>query len=56
VSEVWLVRKPTDNGIVHSLELYDAEGQTVALLFCKRKDGEPESEVWRALLGPLTRI
>jgi putative hemin transport protein len=56
VSEAWLVRKPTDTGMVHSLELYAADGQTVALLFCKRKEGEPESEAWRELLSKLVRV
>jgi putative hemin transport protein len=56
VSEVWLVKKPTTTGMVHSLELYAADGQTVALLFCKRKEGESESEAWRGLLSRLIRV
>lgn len=50
----YVVRKPTSDGPVTSLELYDAAGETLALLFGKRSFGSPESEAWRALLAPLS--
>jgi len=49
----WVVRKPTSEGIVSSLELYDAAGEPVVLVFSKRKHGQAESETWRALLERL---
>jgi putative hemin transport protein len=49
----FIVRKPTSDGIVTSLELYDQNGETLALLFSKRSFGTPESDAWRALLAPL---
>jgi len=53
IAESWIVRKPTTDGDVTSLELFDAEGETIALLFGKRKPGVPESSAWRELLARL---
>ena len=53
IHEAWIVRKPTADGIVTSLELFDAAGATIALLFGERKPGRPEDPAWRALTGTL---
>ncbi len=50
VDTAWVVRKPTADGVVTSLELFDADGGTIAMLFGKRKPGMPELEAWRALI------
>ncbi|XWW44962.1 hemin-degrading factor [Fibrella sp. USSR17] len=50
VDQVWLTRKPTADGIVTALELFDKDGQNVALLFGERKPGKPELESWRAVV------
>ncbi len=50
IARAWVVKKPTDDGIVTSLELFNAAGDNVALFFGKRKPGIPESEHWRALI------
>lgn len=52
----WVVRKPTSEGIVSSLELYDAAGEPVILVFSKRKHGQAESEQWRTLLEQLPSL
>ncbi len=49
VAEAWLVRKPTADGVITSLEFYDAAGEQIALFVGKRKDNQPESPVWRSL-------
>jgi putative hemin transport protein len=49
VTEAWLVRKPTEHGIITSLEFYDATGEQVALFVGKRKGDQPESPAWRSL-------
>lgn len=49
IDSAWVVRKPTDDGTVTSLELLDAAGEVVALIFGRRKPGIPEQERWRAL-------
>jgi putative hemin transport protein len=51
IAEAWVVRKPTDDGVVSSLELFDAAGGTIAMLFGRRKPGQPEDSQWRALLA-----
>jgi putative hemin transport protein len=53
VNSVWLVRKPTTDGIVTSVELYDASGENIGLFFGKRKPGEVEDPNWQALVAQL---
>lgn len=43
----WVVTKPTSDGAVTSLELFDRKGQTIAMLFGARKPGQPELSAWR---------
>jgi putative hemin transport protein len=50
ITEIWLVKKPTTDGLVHSIEAYDKDGNTIVQFFGKRKPGIPESEGWRHLL------
>jgi len=56
VRDVWVVRKPTSDGIVTSLELFDAADDTIALMFGARKPGRPEDENWRALIATLPPV
>ena len=53
ITTAWVVYKPTDDGGVTSLELFDADGETIATLFGKRKPGQPEDEAWRSLVASL---
>ncbi|CAG9238624.1 Hemin transport protein HmuS [Paraburkholderia tropica] len=53
VASAWLVRKPTVDGIVTSVELFDAQGENIAMLFGARKPGAPELASWRDLAGAL---
>ena len=53
VASAWVVRKPTVDGLVTSLELFDADGETIAMLFGERKPGRPELGEWRRLVGRL---
>ncbi|WP_080239707.1 hemin-degrading factor [Spirosoma rigui] len=50
VDQVWLTRKPTADGVVTALELFDRNGQNVALVFGERKPGKPELAGWRAVI------
>jgi len=56
VVEAWLTRKPTVDGTVTSLELFDKNGKDIALIFGKRKPGIPELESWRKLAESLPRL
>lgn len=49
IAESWMVRKPSPDGQVTSLELYDAEGRQIVQFFGKRKPGSPELVQWREL-------
>ncbi|MCI5080953.1 MAG: hemin-degrading factor [Saprospiraceae bacterium] len=50
VCESWIVRKPTEDGVVTSLELFDQDGQLIVYFFGARKPGIPELESWRKVL------
>ncbi len=49
IAELWLVRKPTTEGIVTSIEAYDANGDIVIQLYGPRRPGLPERRAWREL-------
>ena len=53
VAQSWVVQKPTADGIVTSLELFDAQDNNILLLFGKRKPGIPEQASWRELVAGL---
>ncbi len=55
IANAWVVKKPTRNGQVTSLELFDPNGENISLFFSKRIDNEPEKEDWRELLGSLSK-
>lgn len=56
VASAWVVKKPTKDGIVTSLELYDASGENLVLFFGKRKPGEPEDPAWQAIAAELPSL
>ena len=53
VAQAWLVRKPTTDGIVTSVELFNDSGEAIAMFFGERKPGTPELSAWRALVDEL---
>lgn len=55
LGESWLVRKPTRDGEVRSVEILDREGRLVLQFFGSRKPGQPERADWRELLDELPR-
>lgn len=56
VASAWLVRKPTTDGTVTALEIFDADGENIALFFGKRKPGIPESNEWREFAESLPAL
>ena len=54
IAQAWMVKKPTSDGLVHSLELFDAAGDTIAMFFGERKPGQAERCDWRNLLASLS--
>lgn len=53
IAQVWRVSKPTERGLIHSLELYDANGQILALLFGSEKGDSTNIVTWKELLFAL---
>lgn len=53
ISKAWVVRKPTIDGDITSLEIFDADNQQIAFMFGARKPGDPELTAWRALIAAL---
>ena len=53
VAQSYVVRKPTVDGVVTSLELYDAEGQSIVTFFGDRHAGHAENPDWRELVESL---
>lgn len=56
IDDVWVVKKHTEDGIVTSLELFDADGQHILYCFGKRKPGIPELESWRDIVADLPAL
>lgn len=50
VASAWVVRKPSVNGEIHSLEIYDAAGALACQIFGHRKAGGTELAAWRRLV------
>ncbi|EMY68118.1 hemin-degrading factor [Leptospira vanthielii] len=49
IESVWLVDKPTKDGLVTSVEVFDNEGNLILQMFGKRKPGIPQSDLWYQL-------
>ena len=56
IEDAWIVRKPTVDGEVTSLELFDADKRNLVMFFGERKPGQPEIEAWRELLAALPGV
>ena len=53
IASVWVVRKRSREEWITSLEMYDAAGNNVVLLYGKRQPDQPEPEGWRAVVESL---
>lgn len=56
IHNCYVVRKPTEDGQVTSLELFDANGELIVYFFGKRKPGQSEMNEWRELLEGLPSL
>lgn len=50
IERVWIVRKPTVDGIVTSVEFFDHSGEAIVMFFGERKPGNAELASWRDLV------
>jgi putative hemin transport protein len=55
VARVFTVRKPTDDGVVTSIEAFDSRDRNILLMFGERKPGKPELEQWRTLVAGIEK-
>lgn len=56
IGNVWIVEKPTADGVVTSVEAFDTHGELMAMFFGARKPGVPERQGWRELVRSLPRL
>ena len=56
VHSAWVVQKPTTEGLVTSVELFDREKNMIAQFFGLRKPGIPEREEWREVVKNLRAL
>ena len=55
IASAWVVKKPTVDGLVTSVELFDANGDTIAMFFGERKPGMHELCEWRNVVERVVR-
>lgn len=53
IDQVWIVQKPTSDGVVTSVEVFNHCGELAAMFFGARKPGKPEQTAWRELVEEL---
>lgn len=56
IAAAYVVKKPTADGTVTSVEFFNRDGKDVALFFGRRKPGIPEMQKWRELVAELEKI
>lgn len=56
IDSAWVIRRPTSDGQVTSLEAFDAQGNSIVQFFGERHEGNAERADWRALLDELTAV
>ncbi len=56
IGQTWVTRKPTDDGIVTSLEVFDKEERLIIQFFGKRKPGIKELQSWRNIIEALPSL
>lgn len=53
IAQTWIVRKPTEDGDVTAIEVFNEMGEIIVQFFGKRKPGVPELQGWRDLVATL---
>ncbi len=50
IAETWVVKKPTEDGDVTAVEVFNKDGEFIVQFFGKRKPGIPELQEWKDLV------
>lgn len=53
IKTAWVVRKPTSDGIITSIECFDEEGNSLITLFGERVQHQPEVSQWREIVASI---
>lgn len=53
IKECWLVKKPTADGDINSIEVFNFNEELICTFFGKRKPGIPEDSNWRKIINEL---
>lgn len=53
IAQTYIVRKPTDDGVVTAVEVFNEKGDIIVQFFGKRKPGIAELEGWREIVAGL---
>ncbi|WP_068597985.1 hemin-degrading factor [Vaginella massiliensis] len=53
IESAWIVRKPTEDGVVTSIEAFNKKGELIVQFFGQRKPGIPELEDWQQTVAEL---
>jgi putative hemin transport protein len=53
IAQTWVVRKPTEDGEVTAIEVFNEMGEIIVQFFGKRKPGNPELQEWRDIVAAL---
>jgi len=55
IAHSYIVKKPSEDGTITALEIYDEQGEMIIQFFGKRKPGIPELEEWRTLVQDIAQ-
>lgn len=56
ITHSYVVKKPSEDGTITSIEIFDDKGEMIVQFFGKRKPGIPELTTWRQLVQDLTQF
>ncbi|MDF2366689.1 ChuX/HutX family heme-like substrate-binding protein [Sneathiella sp.] len=55
ISHSWVTKKPSVDGLITAVEIFDTNNELIATFFGKRKPGVPELTEWREIVDSLPR-
>jgi putative hemin transport protein len=53
IERSWVTKKPTEDGTVTALEIFDENSELIVTFFGKRKPGIPELKLWREIIDEI---
>lgn len=56
IAETWVIKRPSSDGIITSIEAFNAKGESILTLFGKRKPGNPELPLWQDIVEKTTSL